>query len=662
MGDIISVIDFIITHKEYVILLLIACSFLLSCIILLSEYKMKVLYYISHRRNKYWFVIVVLSAIGIVLLVKFTSMPLWCGIILSVIWITFLFYTCIRVKSRKSYINPILNFYQKKLRDGYAFEYLNYFKEERHWYFMTVSSALEYAKLRAAYYFEIREYKISYEVLSNIAEANLYENEKENIKYQRALMLCFLGSINSALELIGPPEANQSKDPILWFAYSYCYELQANIDLAYEYIRKAKSLADTEKISQIDKAQIYNNYGRICLFQKNPQEAIHFYRIAYRKAKDTKDNRYLYVILPNYIISIATYEKDKEECERLLAEYKRLLRFDTIKNLNEYDNLLLEVNRQFSDDKAIFKSITDTYAEISPKLKADNKAVFNASNLRILLNGRFNYSWMDKEIEKDLIIYNYLSFQDKMVISREYMGIFFQENFKFLLAKEPYRSLYSYILNYYQTEAINDIDRELSLLEPYEIYKYKNLTLYKLSILKILEKEKHIDNSKELYISLFGTIKKAGCKIDAVNILLILMDECTSPYNLLIKGSFGQTYYYQFLQNTYPSIEPEIAIDGIHIMIQNYVPKIPCTLIPLKNDVINQYITIAVNEVSAWFNHPAKNEMCLQLCRILLGLGRVEEGRKMYLAFKESKRSIDTYALWFQQEIQDIEAFFKNNE
>lgn len=95
------------------------------------------------------------------------------------------------------------------------------------------------------------------------------------------MMLCFLGSIDSALILLGDPEQNQSNNPSVWDAYSYCYELQTNLELSYKYILKAKSLADTQKISESKKAEIYNNVGRISLLQNNPQEAIQYFWIAY---------------------------------------------------------------------------------------------------------------------------------------------------------------------------------------------------------------------------------------------------------------------------------------------------------------------------------------------------------------------------------------------
>ena len=73
MGDLISIFEFVIQHNEYLVLLILTLLLLLAFVILLAEYKTKVIYYILHRRNKWWFAFDISSVIVLFVIVKYMN-------------------------------------------------------------------------------------------------------------------------------------------------------------------------------------------------------------------------------------------------------------------------------------------------------------------------------------------------------------------------------------------------------------------------------------------------------------------------------------------------------------------------------------------------------------------------------------------------------------
>lgn len=663
MGEVVSLLDFILLHADYAAVILLALGALISAIVIFAEYKSKTIYYVFHKRNKFWFAFATVFGTVICCLILFVSVPVWAIILFVAVWSVFVVYTCVRIKSGLKFIHPLSAYYYKKIKNGYAFECSKFFENPPRFLFLSLSSRLELKILQAAYYGAIYDFKKGYVLLSSIKKENLYKSENDEIDYQRATALIFMGNLGGALELLGDPESNFSKNPFVWWSYSYYYELQGNINLAEKYILKAKAIADVNKISDSDKAQIYNNFARIRIMQGNYEEGIRYYKIAYEKIKKNKDSRLLYVILNNLIENVAIYEKDQAKCECLLEDYKKLLQFDTVNNINEYNASCLFVNRAFGQEKQSYELIRRNYDALKDKFKPENKALFNVSNLSILLNGRFKYSWLDAEIACDFRTYedfNKLPFKEKSAIARQYVALFSQEYFKFLLQKEPYKSIFSYISRYYRTQAISDVEKELSLIEGFEIERYSHLMQYKLSIYKFLQKDEHIDKCKDVYVSLYETMKKAGNSVDAARIMLTLLDECTSPYNQIIKTPFFEKPYYKFLEETYPTDEPRENIDGIHIDILEHIINGRFILLPQKNDVIKQYVFELSDEVESWWGHPVKYEMCFNLCRLFLGLNEKERAKRVFAIFKQSQIPLKSYSLWMQREVENMEDFFLN--
>ena len=161
------------------------------------------------------------------------------------------------------------------------------------------------------------------------------------------------------------------------------------------------------------------------------------------------------------------------------------------------------------------------------------------------MNGHFDRKWFDKFVKSGSKEYDDLPLMYKLVVYKEYMGFFQQEEFRAICNKRPYMGLQKKIMKYYREQAIEDIDGLLAAVEPYDRYKYMNLMTMKLGILKLIEGKSHIDKSKGIYVDLYKELYDAGLHLDAIHVLMTLVDECSSAYNVLIWRPFwpGALYY-----------------------------------------------------------------------------------------------------------------------
>ena len=178
------------------------------------------------------------------------------------------------------------------------------------------------------------------------------------------------------------------------------------------------------------------------------------------------------------------------------------------------------------------------FREVIDHLNHSQKVLYTASTFRMLMNGHFDRKWFDKFVKPGSKEYDDLPLMDKLTVYKEYMGFFQQEEFRAICNKRPYMGLQKKIMKYYREQAIADIDGLLAAVEPYDRFKYMNLMTMKLGILKLIEGKSHIDKSKGIYVDLYKELYDAGLHLDAIHVLMTLVDECSSAYNVLIWRPF----------------------------------------------------------------------------------------------------------------------------
>ncbi len=382
-----------------------------------------------------------------------------------------------------------------------------------------------------------------------------------------------MGNMNAAKYLLGDPNINKSSDPMVWFTYSFIYENLGDIDKALEYAEKSRDIVDAGyKAQDYLIAQIYNNYSRVAIFKGNRQEALHYLNIAWNKIKNSKDKRIIHIIAQNRILQMAIIGKDRHDCEDALKEYHAHIPCDSIKNILEYNNCTVQYYRQIKDTKTEFSTIKANYSEIIEYLDLRQKINFKTSVFRMLINGHFDYSWFTNNLKYNDWEYNALTLIDKLNTFKEYMGIFQQDEFSVISNMSPYHEMERNIMNYYQTAAISDIDKALAEVNPNNINLYNYFMNHKLWILKLIEGKNHIKNSEKIYIQHYHLLYDAGLHLSAVQILILLIDECSSPYNLLIiDPRLGRQFYYSdYLLAVKPHLNPpQLTQDNIHLKYQN---------------------------------------------------------------------------------------------
>ena len=573
-----------------------------------------------------------------------------------------------------SYRSRALQKYKSYLDEGSAAEHIEFFEESNgdstsHWkhfkakvqnIFTDADVKLEYQFLKAAYQYTVSDLDGAYKTLQAIDKRLLYPEEIETLDIERAEILSVLGDVDAAKEILGDPDRNLSKDPEVWIAYAFIFEGQGDIDRAFKCAQKGCALADLSNLPDWMKARVYNNYARFAIDAGNDKEAIQYLDIAWQKIRNSQDTEVLKTIGANRAIRKAIGGYSKEECFKDFDECKAKISTHSIINTIDLENCEITLTRQFGDDSRTYELIKDGYEELKDQLNIHQLETFKASTFRMLMNGCYRHDWFDPEISADLVHYMKLTVMERLNVFKEYMGIMSQNNFLTLRGIEPFKSLYKMIVSYYKTSAIGEINEELAKTESYCTYKRNNLVRLKLGVLRIIEGSEHIDKSKDIYLAQYKSLNDAGLKIEAINMLIMLMDECTSAYNvrvtfypldlgfiLIPQWSGSLSDFQDMMLLTAP--KPKILDDNIHVNYQNYIvgPNVPIT--PTHVDVIRKYIGTALEEFDELKDHPFKADMSVELAQLLIRIGgHDDEAQRMIDYFEKTHLSPNQFSAWFR--------------
>lgn len=528
MTDLLTIVDILINNASYISTVLIAGSLLFAITISVYEYKNNLIVYVTNRRNKWWFVYLL---IVLALIVFFKEKKILIGewlVVVSVIWGIYAI-TCfweLKPKDFGNFNHAILRLYEKRLKKGAVLENLDYFKK-RHWYLSFREEKIEYAFLSCMYYAEINDHASAYKALNELDENSLYDVEKRRVDVYRACLLVLMGDMSAASHLLGDPEQNTSNDPAVWFAYSLILENKGNIEKAYKYSTKSKSICETSReMDALKVGEIYNNYSRIAMLYGNRDEALRYIDLAWEKVKENCDYRIIPTVGSNRILQMTISGKPREICEESLREFKSIMSVSSIKNKIEYANCEMAYFRQIGDEKRVEKLIKSTFTDIIDQLDKTQRKVFIASNFRMLMNGRYNHKWFDRYVRTAYKDYKDIPVIERLSIFKEYMGIFEQQEYRSLQNNKTYKTLKNTIMKYYRSEAIGEIDETLSQVDSFNVHTYHTLVTNKLFILKCIDGKNHIEKNKQTYLNLYKELYEKGLHIDAINVLMTLVDEC----------------------------------------------------------------------------------------------------------------------------------------
>lgn len=616
-----------------------------------AVYRDKYITYLLHSRNRGGFIFAFLYAAINLILSRYNLLSTISTYVLLVMDIAFVAYCSYLVKHSSFFAGHILKIYEQHFYNGRASEYIHFF-DKRPWYISEKGDIIEYRRLQAMYLSTTGDVLGAYRAVESIPKNWFYEDELLHFTIVKAMLLWNMGDFHTAKRLLEDEKFNLK--PEKYMLRSFVADYGGDFEMAYSEMKHALSLCADNDVSDEIKVQIYYNFGRIETICGNQQDALYYLEYSCRLAKKLRSHRMdlVHICFSTCIFQMALDPQDKEKCERYINEYRGLIASDSMDNLIEFNNCLVNYYRQINDKESAYKCIKNGYYQIIDKIKTDKqKALYQVSTFRMLMNGKFVHDWFDKDIEKSYRSYKHLQPREKLIVAKEFMGVFQQPDYFSVRDKTPYRKISDWINKYYKNQALVDIDMCIEELDPHEIFLRGRLMQDKLGILKYSEKSKHIEKSKQKYLDLYKTWKDAGFMIESINTLMILADECTSAYN--VKVRFNPWMPLMLYQDVIDSIqnppEPVLMDNGIELIYPMFMPSV-FEIIPTNDKVLTDTLAIIMPEVEGWNNHPAKYEFALHLAHFLMALDRREEAKTFFEIFCECKLSLNHYAPWVREE------------
>lgn len=661
MGDWLSIIDFIVDNKFGTLLSVAIVLIVMAFFVLLHEYKGQIFYYIFHRRNRGYFTFSLMYTASILILAEYTTLSIHYLLILSILNAFYYILCIIGIKKPVGLAGIKLKHYQKKIDAGYALESRDFF-ESKHWYLIDYIDKIRFFRLQSQYYAAVGKNKEGFYGITSVSDKLLYKKEQEDFLGEKARLLYEMGDLAALKEVLCLLESDlyKSQDPSLWGMKALIEEQHGDLDAAFSMMETSKAKLDRIDASHEQRASVLNDFGRIQLMRGNKTEAYHYYKQAFKELTiDTSINSHLLHLLALNVIANATLI-DPNAVQYYFNEYKNHLDMTSVDNLIQYNNCEIIYYRQIRNAKNEFKAIKDGYYNLVFKLDSKSKALFQASTFRMVMNGKFKYDWFVPEIESSMDSYFTLPQKEKLAVFKEFSGILEQEEFRYVKGQEPFKSLLGRIYEYYRTQGIDDINSIIGSLDSHEIYSYHQYTLDKLGILKLLDRENHIDNNESIYLDLYKTLLDAGLHITATNVLFIYIDECANSNNVLLMLNPYQPpiTYQRFLEGIPLPPPPELLQDGIHLSYFQVGFNPHVRIVPLNRDKIEKHIGTIITEYHKWQNHPIKLEFSLHIAHFLVCLDRVEEAEQFYRFFVNSKVSINQFAAWMQDEYAELSILF----
>ncbi len=654
-----SIKDLIEICENYGVTMATILVLALACVFVFRSVLKNIAKDICHKRNRVHFMFGFLYLIVVLMLNQLLLISLKMTVVFVVIGLFYLFY---RIRILNS-CSPIAAWYIHKYKeyraDGLSAEHIDYFKKE-HWYYIETIDKIEYARLKSSYYDDLGLLGKAYDAANEIPNDLMYESELVDFATMKAMLLWHMGDFSAALKLMEDEKHNTN--PIKYMLTAFAFEATGDMDAAYEKVREAKDLCVTKGISPEYEMQIWSNLGRIQCIRGNLSEGIHYMQQANKMLEELeKPNADLQRnIKEPLIVHEAVARGNDSYVIQLLDNYKKQIPAESMANMISYNNLCVEVYRQFGDKKKVFELIVNGYFELSGKLDRTQRAMYQASTFRMLMNGMYVHDWLDDEIARNYEGYENLPVQERVTVYKEFASLFQQSDYYCVRDREPYSKLWEQIRTYYAGSAIADIDAQLISLNPHEIYARGKLMQDKLAILRYLQREQHIDKSKQLYLDLYNMYNDAGLQIEAVNALMTLADECKSPYNILIQFHpfFPPIIYQDWLDKLPASPTPRKTGEDYRLSYTSVAPA-NVLIYPQKIDVMKEQLKIIVPIVKSWREHPAKYALSIHLSAMLLNLDCREEAEEFYNMFSKNRFSLDHYASWLQEEYYYLTAEFK---
>ena len=606
--------------------------------VLIYEDKEKLRSWIVHPRNKGDLTVLILFGgfLTVCFLTKCLPPNVWaCGCLLWAIY----FLACsihLAPKHFAHYRHAILRYYHRKIKLGQWLNAVKFFSSPTHWFLQDTDAKIEYQLLRYQFFQYRHELETAYEIVNSIPEEWLYKEEKASVSLYKVQTLIHLGNISMAEKFLEKEGLSNSQEPAIWCAYAQIAENKGDLATALKYAQKARDLANLhQKTSAHCKAAVYNEYGRYCLLCGNQQEALQYYYQALNIAKTTPHIALVPALAHNLILRLAM-QGEQAEAEKVLSLYQSLIKEADPSAKIEFYNTKVAYYQQIGKEKEAYELVQKYYKEVMPIMPTAKQEVLKSSVFKLLMEGRFVHDWLDKDISTDMATYSAIDLNNRLHVFCNYMIILTSPHLRAVCNDKKYENLKSLILNYYQTQAISDIDEYLHGKTQLNLMEYYFMMRQKLWILQLLDKEEYVTKNYSLFMSLISTLDEGGLHLLAVKERAALVDACSSPYALLFAPSpeHQPISLHQYFEHVYTPKAPVPAGDGIHL---NYeLIQYPSVFVYRYRyqEIIDKQIPLVKAEIATWKNHPFRQEISFMLAGILTMLRRFDEARQFYACFE----------------------------
>lgn len=451
---------------------------------------------LTHPRNR------VMSLTDGVLWVLFLGcgaldfLPDWCWISVGAVAVLFTLFSVYLWKHALPPAGRLLKRYRSYLQGGALYEYPEIKEIKIPWYIFRKADRNSLYLLKAKYFLRIHDPEKMLMCLEQIDEYILLDREKYSYYIDQAFAYTDMLAIDKAEIWLERAEQWLSKHKNTGVGYNmYCNlrtlicDQQGDMGKAEEYAQEG--LKYTEPGDYFMSCQLLNNLSRYRALDGDNENAILYLRQAKEQLSKEKhpDTEILFIIYGNLIHHLLRMNPGNEEVGALLEELKRKVDLNWLGNQIEYNNLVLEINRQIGNIG---------YEDIVCQMYQENKALIEAqsqgkvteelvrnevSALIILVNGAFSLEPVLEDIKAHFGKYKDLPVREKIFAYQRLHSCY-------VLMKpcwyEEFQEIYDDILEYYRNDALSDVDRVQAELNPHNVSGKLDILQAKAYILKVL--------------------------------------------------------------------------------------------------------------------------------------------------------------------------------
>jgi tetratricopeptide (TPR) repeat protein len=494
-----------------------------------------------------------------------------------------------------------LDHLKKAINQGLALDREDLFSKKP-LYFTDFTENYQYDLLHAKFFFDINKFTEAYEVYNRINEHKLFPNEKDELALEKANILINLGSIKEASDLL--EKVKNSNESYYLMLKAFILENSGDIEGSSNHLQDAVNRIPKEKKESPLMANIYNNYGRIRAMENNYPDAVYFYNLSLKLAKQLHIKDLVNISYQNLILTYMRWGREEQVIQHY-KEYEHLIDSKSTIGLLEFYNFKLVLARQSNDRDFLNQSIIVDYEMLKEKITGNKRLCLDIGQMRIVNNSGLMNDKLFNTICAKYDSYFSMDMPERYLALKEIYLVFETIGNYYI---EKHKQVFSKIVNYMQTQALTELENYIASLKVYEIFQRYNMEKEKVCVIQRFIKPY---NFKSVYDGLVGIkngFLKNALDLEAIRIDFDIADECFSPENF----------------------------DGFRFKYDQVLEK------------MNEHLKLVDESVSKIKFNPAFSEIYLRLAAYSFIMKDEKRARFFFSEFQNCKISINHYANWLQ--------------